>query len=318
MLGMDETAWMAVTSRIEETAQGFPDSILFEGLFFTDTHCKDGASEFDDENSRALITLGTVAGGREECVEVDPDRAMTIFYRNSKCRNGRAEYEENTEHTPPPWQPKCMVLLIRPESRAALRDELLEAGRILVQPVRVNVSYVTSMVDDPDLQVAATNCALGRDLLDLYEHDLAGQAERDRLAQLQKDLTTARNQYELFGRVYNGLSIYRPPNSPPFPSSPPALANAPPAAPKAVSLGERYLQLEERVEELEKQVTAAAAAISVCVPSKKQICGRTSLLSPNPWISADGRACAGNTTREALEGFFCAYWGSEVSCTVKS
>jgi hypothetical protein len=173
------------------------------------------------------------------------------------------------------------------------------------------------MSEDPDLEVASTNCALGRDLLDLYEHDLAGQAERDRVAQLQQELTAARNQYELYGRVYNGLSAFRPPTSPPPPSPPPAALNAPPAAPKAVSLGERYLQLEQRVEDLELQVTEAAAAISVCVPSKTQTCGRSSVLAPNPWLAADGRACAGRDTYEALEGFFCAYWGSEVSCTVK-
>ena len=288
-----------------------------QGLWLQDTHCKDGASEFDDENSRALVTLGTVEG-RETCVEYDQERAMPMFYRNQACRNGRAAYEENSPHAPLPWVPKCMVILIEAESRAALRDQLIEAGRILVQPLRVNVSYVTTMSEESDMEVAATNCALGRDLLDLYEHDLAGQAERDLVAKLQQDLTVARNQYELYGRVYNGLSAYRSPNSPPPPRSPPAALNAPPAAPGVISLGERYLQLEQRVEDLEKQVTEAAAAVSVCVPSKGQTCGRSSLLAPNPWISADGRACAGNGTYEALEGFFCAYWGSEVSRTVSA
>lgn len=316
LLGADDTGWMAVSLFIEESKQGFPDTTLIEGLWLQDTHCADGASEFDDENSRALVALGTVEG-REHCVNADPERTTTMLYRNQFCRNGRVEYEENSPHAPLPWVPKCMVLLIRPESRAALRDELIEAGRILVQPLRVNVSYVTSMSEDPDLEVASTNCALGRDLLDLYEHDLAGQAERDRVAQLQQELTAARNQYELYGRVYNGLSAFRPPTSPPPPSPPPAALNAPPAAPKAVSLGERYLQLEQRVETLELQVTEAAAAISVCVPSKTQTCGRSSVLAPNPWLAEDGRACAGRDTYEALEGFFCAYWGSEVSCTVK-
>ena len=316
LLSADDTGWMAVSLFVEETRQGFPDTVLIEGIFFTDTHCKDGASEFDDDNTRALVTLGTVES-RENCVEYDQERAMPMFYRNQACRNGRAEYEENSPHAPLPWQPKCMVLLIEAESRAALRDQLIEAGRILVQPLRVNVSYVTSMSEDPDLQVASTNCALGRDMLDLYEHDLAGQAERDRVAQLQQELTAAKKQYELYGRVYKGLSAYRSPNSPPPPSPPPAAINTPPAAPGVVSLGGRYLQLEQRVETLEAQVTEAAAAISVCKPSRTQTCGRSSLLAPNPWVSENGRACAGRDTFEALEGFFCAYWGSEVSCTVK-
>ena len=313
LLGSDDTGWLATSAFIEETRQGFPDTILLEGLWLQDQHCKDGVSEFDDDNTRALVTLGTVEN-RETCVEYDSEHTAALFYRDQACRNGRSQQNEGQDQTIP-WIPKCMVALIEAESRAALRDQLVEAGRILVQPLRVNVSYVTTMSEDPDVQVAATNCALGRDLLDLYEHDLAGQAERDLVAKLQRDLTSAREQYDLYGRVYLGLSAFRPPTSPPPPSSPPVAFNAPPAAPKAVSLGERYLQLEQRVEDLEKQVVDAAAAISVCVPSKTQTCGRSSLLAPNPWRAADGRACAGASTYEALEGFFCAYWGSEVSCT---
>ena len=187
-----------------------------------------------------------------------------------------------------------------------------------MQPLRVNVSYVTTMSEEPDFQVAATSCALGRELLDLYEHDLAGQAERDLVAKLQRDVTSAKEQYELYGRVYMALPAYRPPNSPPPPSAPPALANAPPAAPGVVSLGERYLQLEQRVVDLEAELVQAVAAVSTCLPSKTQTCGRTSTLGPSPWLAADGRACAGESTREAIEGFFCAYWGSEVSCTTGS
>jgi hypothetical protein len=304
---------MARSAFIEETRQGFPDTLLLQGLWLQDQHCADDVSEFNEENTRALVTFGTIAG-RENCVDYDAEHAAALFYRDQACRSGRNSYEEGQDQTIP-WQPKCMVALIEAESRAALRDQLVELGRILVQPLRVNVSYVTTMSEDPDLQVAATSCALGRDLLDLYEHDLAGQAERDLLIKLQNDLQVAKNQYDLYGRVYNALPVYRPPLTPPPPSSPPANFNAPPAAPGVISLGERFLQLEERVEELEKQVTAAAAAISVCVPSKTQICGRSSLLAPNPWLAADGRACAGRHTFEALEGFFCAYWGSEVRCT---
>ena len=215
LLSVDDTGWTAVSLFVEETRQGFPDTILVEGIFLTDKHCKDGASEFDDENTRALVTLGTTAN-RENCVEYDSEHAAAMFYRNQACRNGRNEYEENSPHSIA-WQPKCMVILVEAKSRAALRDQLVEAGRILVQPLRVNVSYVTTMSEDPDMQVAATNCALGRDLLDLYEHDLAGQAERDLLLKLQQDLTAAKKQYELYGRVYQGLSAYRPTLAPPPP-----------------------------------------------------------------------------------------------------
>lgn len=105
-----------------------------QGLWLQDTHCAAGSSQFDHTNSRAIVTLGTLRG-REDCVEMDPERSIAMFYRNMACRNGKTEYEEFQEHAPPTWQPKCIVILIQPESRAALRDTLVEQGRILVQPL---------------------------------------------------------------------------------------------------------------------------------------------------------------------------------------
>lgn len=54
-----------------------------------------------------------------------------MFYRDQLCRNGRNEYEEFQPHKPSLFQPRCLVLLIEPDSRAKLRDELVENGRIL-------------------------------------------------------------------------------------------------------------------------------------------------------------------------------------------
>ena len=243
--------------------------------------------------------------------------SVTLFYRNKRCRAGRSEYEEFDEHAPPIWQPKCIVVLLAAESRAALRDQLMEQGRILVDPLQLNLNYTTSTSDNPDLEVASANCALGRELRMLHKHDMAGQAERDRLVALQAELAQARVQHELFDRVAQGLSAYRPPASPPPPSPPPAPTNTPPAAPGQVSIGERSNQLRERVELLEVAVTEAATAIDLCVPSATNICGRSSERAPNPWVSRDGQACAGNGTWEALEGTYCGYWGSEVSLHLK-
>jgi len=146
----------------------------------------------------------------------------------------------------------------------------------------------------------------------LYEYDTAGQELTDKYLALQAELQSARKQFEVFNRIYQGLSVYRPPISPPPPAAPPALANAPPAAPVQVSLGERNDQLRQRVDDLEVDVDKAAAVIGSCVPSKDNICGRSSIAAPNPWIAANGRPCAGNATREAIEGMYCGYWGSQV------
>ena len=122
LLGAGETAWLTISAAIQESQQGFPDTTFIEGMWLQDKHCLPHSSQFDHTNSRALVALGTMRG-REECVEVDAEHAITMFYRNQACRNGRTEYEEFSPHTPPAWEPKCLVILIEPESRAKLRDE---------------------------------------------------------------------------------------------------------------------------------------------------------------------------------------------------
>tara|TARA_Y100000389_G_C17471054_1_gene530954 strand:- start:6012 stop:17054 length:11043 start_codon:yes stop_codon:yes gene_type:complete len=307
-----DTGWLTISAAILESKQGYPDTTFIEGLWLQNKHCHDHSSQFDHENSRALVALGTVRG-REHCVEVDSENAITMFYRNAACRNGRNEYEEFSPHTPPTWQPKCIVVLVAPESRQDLRDTLIEAGRILIHPLRVSVNYTTAQSSNPDLEVASGNCALGRELLNLHEHDMEGQELRDKLVSLQNELQQARVQSDLFNRVYLGLSAYRPPTSPPPPSSPPAPLNTPPAIPRQVDLGTRNEQLKERVELLEIAVAETAASIDLCIPSFTNTCGRNSISAPNPWVAADGTHCAGYSTWEALEGTYCGYWGSQVN-----
>lgn len=152
-------------------------------------------------------------------------------------------------------------------------------------------------------------------MLDLYEHDTAGQEGRTKLVALQTELRMARVQFDLFEKVYLGIDAYVPPNSPPPPESPPAGVNAPPASPRGMSTQLRYQQLEKRVEDLQIQTNAQAASIGICVPSATNICGRSSQQAPNPWMSATGEQCAGYGTWEALEGTFCAYWGGQVCQT---
>ena len=88
-----DTAWQVVSAAIEENRRGFPDTALVEvsntlnqalvlipltltlmcarsqGMWLQDTHCANGASQFDGENDRSAVTLGQVKG-REGCVEV--------------------------------------------------------------------------------------------------------------------------------------------------------------------------------------------------------------------------------------------------------
>ena len=318
MLTEGDTAWQAVSAAIEDNRRGFPDTALVAGMWLMDSHCADGASQFDDEaNDRSAVAFGQVEG-REHCVEADSNHAITLFYRDAVCRAGRNEYEEFAPHKPSTFQPRCLVLVIEAESRAALRDELLESGRPLTDPLVVQVNFTTARSVDPDLDVASSNCALGRELLSLYSYDQEGQRVHDELAAAQASLTQAQATLMHYERVLDGMSLFQPPQSPPPPppSPPPLGLNGPPAPPHAPAIltyEEQELVLEERVRHYTDLVTSKTAEVNGCVPSADNTCGRSSIDAPNPWVASNGERCFGYDTYEALEGAYCAYWGSQVN-----
>lgn len=309
-----DTAWQAISAAVEENRLGFPDTALIKGMWLVDTHCRRGASQFDEDNDRSAVVLGQVAG-REECVEADSNRAITLFYRDAVCRAGRNEYEEFSPHKPSTFQPKCLVLLIEAESRAKLRDELVASGRLMTDPLLVQVNYTTARSPNPDLDVTSSSCALGREMLALYELDKIGQEERDALERVRAELARTKMDLFHFERVYKGMSLLQPPQAPP-PPPPPDYENAPPGAPRAITYVQQMEVYRQSISRLTSQEKAMAAEIAVCVPSTENACGRTSLEAPNPWLANDNEPCFGNDTYEALEGAYCGYWGSPVCyCT---
>lgn len=183
---------------------------------------------------------------------------------------------------------------------------------------RVQVNYTTARSPNPDLLVTSTNCALGQELKKLYEHDQEGQLERNQLTWARNNLSQAQVGLQLLQRTLDGISVLTPPaNPPPPPPNPPpaggAYPPAPPSDPATVTNAERLRYYENRVEALQLEVKTRAAAISACIPSETQTCGRSSVLAPNPWLSRDGRECMGYSTYEALEGAYCGFWSSQVN-----
>lgn len=88
---------------------------------------------------------------------------------------------------------------------------------------------------------------------------------------------------------------------------------APPIPPQAVPFETRLAQLRQEQSSIENAIIEKRAEIGgPCVRSATNICGRTFAAAPNPWVAADGTRCAGYSTEEALEGSFCAHWGSPV------
>lgn len=81
-----------------------------------------------------------------------------------------------------------------------------------------------------------------------------------------------------------------------------------------MSFKERLQQLRDEEKALEEAVDAKLEEMGgPCIKSATNICGRTEMAAPDPWLTADGARCSGYETQEALEGSFCAHWGSPVS-----
>jgi hypothetical protein len=297
-----DSAWQIIAGNVLESSQGFLDTALLEAVVAVDVGCEDGASQFDHEkNNRGFVTFGTIKG-RETCLEIDSDHAWPIFYRNQACRLGRDDSEMRKPST---WQPKCLVLLIEAESKLALRDELIKAGRVLTDPVNIRVNYTTATSPDPDLKIASTNCAIGHLLERVHAQDTAQRAELDALLKAEVDLKAAKKQRDLIENIVEGMSAYRPP---PPPSNPPASA---PASPTALTAGEALELLRDRVIQLETEVDERRAANVLCVPTAERTCGRSTTDAPNPWIAENGQRCIGYSTKEAFEGAWCSRWSSD-------
>ena len=287
-----------------------------QGLWLQEADCSDRASPYDSSNSRSQVTIGQLEDRPRECIHAAPGTTREMLYRNKECVGHRTPNDEYLQQKPVEFQARCMVVLIEADSRKALLDMLVASGRDLSDELRVSVNYTTTKSENPDFEIASMNCAIGEIILENYKRDQIGQELQGELKELTDKLTIKQKQVELFDRTLRGLSAYRPPNAPPppeeppLPSTPPGLL-APPTPPRAVAFDIRLQEMRQEQSSLEKAVEEKLLQIGgPCIKSATHFCGRTYEAAPNPWISADGTHCAGYKTEEAVEGSFCAHWGS--------
>lgn len=289
-----------------------------QGIWLQEADCADRASPYDTTNSRSQVSIGQLLDQPRECVHAAPGATREMLYRNKACIGNRIAADEYQTQKPVEFQAKCMVVLIEAESRKALLDELVASGRILDQPLKISMNFTTALSVAPNLAVASMSCAIGDIVLENYHRDAVGQGVQLQLKALKDRLEQTETRVELLAKTLRGLSAYRPPNSPPppepppLPSMPPGML-APPTPPRAVSFDTRLEELRHEQSALQKAVSEKHAEIGgPCVKSETNTCGRTFAAAPNPWLAADGTRCAGYATAEALEGSFCAHWGSPV------
>ena len=318
------TGWAPTSIVIMDSLQGHPDTTIVEGFWFQEKDCADGASPYDEASSRGEVAIGQLEDQPVECVHAAPYTTREMLYRNKQCVGPRTAADEGQQQKPLEFQARCVVVLIEDDSRKALFDRLLRSGRKLDEPLRINVTYTRTRSPNPDFNVASMNCAIGELIRQNHERDAVDQHLFDELEQLETQLEQKTTAVNLFAKTLRGLSAYRPPNSPPPPSPPPRDAappgmHTPPFPPAAVSLPVRLQQLQAEEVKLQEGVQEARALIASrlpgrCVPSATNVCGRRRVAAPHPWRTEDGSKCIGYDTLEAMQGSFCAHWGSPVRC----
>lgn len=255
------------------------------------------------------MTIGQREDLPGDCVYAVPGETRELLYRNARCTVGRATPDEGVPQKPLEFEPRCLVVLIEDDSRAALFAALFEAGRRLSDPLRLNVTYTTLLAPDPDYEVASMNCELGDILRENAARDAVGQELEREIYELEQELEKQNKLIAWFDDTVRGLSAYMPPSSPP-----PPWPDTSPSPPVQESFAERLATYRSEAKDLERALDAKLAERGGhCTPSPTQTCGRTHIAGPDPYIGADGvTRCAGHATGEALEGLFCAHWSSPV------
>ncbi|MEL0189074.1 MAG: hypothetical protein VXA08_09645, partial [Alphaproteobacteria bacterium] len=288
----EATGWLAVSSRVSESIQGFPDTTLFEGAWLQSESCDD----------KRHVVLGQLAENstqeaRANCIYCTKQTARELFYRNTECE--RVSTEEDELIMPTDFLPRCLVALVAAESERDLFDQMLANGRRLTDPARFNVSFVTAThVPDAEInyKVASIHTAISMLLQAQYAADLVGQESLDALFAAEQALETKKTQVDLFERTVKGLSQYVD-----------RKAGEPTPADFLARLADMKAEQQALQDNLDR---LRAEAQADCTPSLENTCGRALFAAPDPWTAANGEACIGKSTHEAFPGAFCARWNS--------
>lgn len=313
------TAWQPHSVRILPSDDGFDDALQVESVWMARSPCPASQSPYD-ESARGQVVLGGLRNKESRnCLEADLNDARPFLEMNAECASDGRPILPGTVLQPSAFQPKCLVVLLEAESRADLFESFLERGRILANPLKVEVDFSTATSSDPDLEVTAVSCGLSRLLSANHKLDLTGQLERSELANVTRELDVAKKLLAEYRRRFDFLAA-EPPYPPSLPpASPPAGALAPPALPPQPQLPPKLLNREETlafVRDGIANLTARRSALlaigaSGCVDTDAgRVCGRKKAKSPDPWLGLDGTPCRGKAGLETKERDFCGFWSS--------
>lgn len=320
------TAFVPHSVRIGRSgARGFLDEPYIEAIHFSNKSCPMLTDPFADsftnlETSRSEVSF-FVDPEKPDCALPAQEKAFTYLNLNEQCGISVVPGEAVVGLT---FEPRCMVVTLATASRRQLFDELLAAGRMLDDPLRVLVNYTIATENEPDVFASATNCQNSMQMHENYLLDRYLQDEFTELANVRTQLESKLGELDFAEFVNQNQRFFQPPSLPPPPPPPnhppvgPGLAvqQYPPSPPTQVTYEVYVQQVNHDIAVLQARETALVAQIEGCTSfggSRTHVCGLSAEEGPNPWIAKSGQPCRGNRTLSARYGDFCGYWDSEVN-----
>jgi len=332
-LRREGTAFMPEAVQVLRTEKdNFLDEGFIESVHFAKFGCPemfdDGVSNFGSNVSRATVTF-EVDPTKPDCALPVPEDAITVLNMNQRCKRLIVPTEIISDFD---FEPRCMVLVLAPESEYVMFNEMLSAGRNMAEPFRISVNFTVATGETPDVKIANTNCHNGRVLAANYELDRTGQDELDELEATRNSITIYTELIEFTKHVRDSQALVSidpatgkatllpdpPPPPPPPPPTPggPDGAPAPPAPPSLVSLDRQVAIYEEEKLAFERREAELVAHLEDCVVgdrAKGVVCGKSKNEAPNPWLALDGVRCRGYATQQTREKDYCGFWLSDVN-----
>ena len=194
------------------------------GIHFTQKACpflrESFENNFPTSNYSNSEVNFEVSESLPDCALPVPERGITFLQMDERCGRSIVAEEISLGLT---FEPKCLVVVIRPDHRKALFDEMLAAGRNLADPLEISVNYTVGLHSNPDVPSIESNCQNSLLMQENYEADKILQAEFTRLEQVREKIekvTALKNLLEYANSHQRFFQSPSPPPPPPLPLSP--------------------------------------------------------------------------------------------------
>jgi hypothetical protein len=289
---------------------GFLDEPYIEAVHFSRRACPFLNDDFENSFSTSNLSRSEVSffanQDKPHCALPTPGNAFTFLNLNEQCARTIVPGETTIGLT---FEPLCMVVVIAPSSRKELYDDLLAAGRPLVENLRIQVNLTVGLEANPSVEAITANCQNSMHMNENHRRDAVLQDKFTELATVRQEITKNREFAELLDWASSHTLFFQPPSLPPPPPPPPVGTGGPPAPPMQLSVTDRMALFEHNYAILRAREATLVKEVSGCVgfgaTARDRVCGLSAVEAPNPWVGKSNEKCRGFDTLSARYGDFC-------------